>query len=51
MFEYKVNVESELIAEGWTKHAFVNPEGKIYRKNNLFQLWLLEEAGKHETNR
>jgi acyl-CoA thioester hydrolase len=49
MFEYRIKVEDELLAEGWTKHAFVNPEGKVYRKNNLFQLWLLEGAGKHET--
>jgi acyl-CoA thioester hydrolase len=49
MFEYRVIAENELLAEGWTKHAFVNPEGKIYRKNNHFQLWLLEEARHHET--
>jgi acyl-CoA thioester hydrolase len=49
MFEYRVKVEDELLAEGWTKHAFVNPEGKVYRKNNQFQLWLLEGAGKHGT--
>lgn len=51
MFEYRVMVDRELLAEGWTKHAFVNPAGKIYRKNNQFQLWLLEEVGKHEMQR
>jgi acyl-CoA thioester hydrolase len=51
MFEYRVMVESELLAEGWTKHAFVNAEGKLYRKNNQFQLWLLEEAGHYEMPR
>ncbi|MDR3280423.1 MAG: acyl-CoA thioesterase [Synergistaceae bacterium] len=48
LFEYRVMVDSELLAEGWTKHAFVNAEGRIYRKNNQFQMWLLEEAGKRE---
>jgi acyl-CoA thioester hydrolase len=48
-FEYRVKVENTLLTEGWTKHAFVNSEGKVYRKNNQFQLWLLEGAGKHET--
>jgi acyl-CoA thioester hydrolase len=51
MFEYRVVVDGELLAEGWTKHAFVNSEGKIYRKNNQFQLWLLEEVGRHEISR
>jgi acyl-CoA thioester hydrolase len=49
MFEYEIRVENELLAEGWTKHAFVDSEGRIYRKNNQFQLWLLERAEKHET--
>jgi acyl-CoA thioester hydrolase len=51
MFEYRVMVDCELLAEGWTKHAFVNSAGKIYRKNNEFQLWLLEEVAKRESQR
>jgi acyl-CoA thioester hydrolase len=50
LFEYRVEAEGELLAEGWTKHAFVNQEGKVFRKNNQFQIWLLDEAGKHETD-
>jgi len=44
LFEYRVMVEGRLLAEGWTKHAFVNQDGKIWRKNNQFQLWLLGEG-------
>jgi len=51
MFEYRVMVDCELLAEGWTKHAFVDSAGKIYRKNNEFQLWLLEEVAKREIQR
>jgi len=43
-FEYRVMVESEILVEGWTKHAFINSEGKIFRKNNEFQLWLIRKA-------
>jgi acyl-CoA thioester hydrolase, YbgC/YbaW family len=46
LFEYRVTLDSEEIAEGWTKHAFVNTEGKVYRHNNAFQTWLLEEIKK-----
>jgi acyl-CoA thioester hydrolase len=45
-FEYHIVIDGDEIADGWTKHAFVNKEGKVYRRDNLFQLWLLEEAGK-----
>jgi acyl-CoA thioester hydrolase len=47
LFEYRVMIDAELLAEGWTKHAFVNSEGKVLRRNNQFQLWLLEEAIKY----
>jgi acyl-CoA thioester hydrolase len=47
LFEYRVMLDTDtLLAEGWTKHAFVNAEGKVYRKDNKFHLWLLEEVGK-----
>ena len=49
LFEYRVKAGSEVLAEGWTKHAFVSAEGKVFRKNNQFQLWLLEEAGQNVT--
>ncbi|MDR3281147.1 MAG: acyl-CoA thioesterase [Synergistaceae bacterium] len=51
LFEYRAMLDPDrLLAEGWTKHAFVNAESKIYRKNNLFQKWLLEEAEKFYAN-
>jgi acyl-CoA thioester hydrolase len=47
MFEYRVLLDSDtLLAEGWTKHAFVNAESKVYRKDNKFHKWLLEEVSK-----
>jgi acyl-CoA thioester hydrolase len=47
VFEYRVMADQDvLLAEGWTKHAFVNVEGKVYRKENKFHQWLLEEIGK-----
>jgi acyl-CoA thioester hydrolase len=47
LFEYRVALDTDtLISEGWTKHAFVNAEGKVYRKDNKFYHWLLEEVGK-----
>lgn len=47
VFEYIARLESGiLLAEGWTKHAFVDSSGKLYRKNNDFQQWLLNETGK-----
>jgi len=51
LFEYRVMVESKLLAEGRTKHAFVSAEGKIWRKNNQFQLWLIEEAEHHAASK
>jgi acyl-CoA thioester hydrolase len=47
LFEYRIKADGETLSEGWTKHAFVNSEGKIYRKNNKFQQWLLEESKKN----
>lgn len=48
LFEYQVCFgNAQLIAEGWTKHAFVNREGKLFRRENPFQAWLLQEAQKH----
>jgi acyl-CoA thioester hydrolase len=47
LFEYKVKMNAKTLSEGWTKHAFVNSEGRIYRKNNKFQQWLIEESGKN----
>jgi acyl-CoA thioester hydrolase len=48
-FEYTITREGKILAEGWTKHAFVNAEEKIYRKNNQFQQWLLGEVGRIES--
>jgi acyl-CoA thioester hydrolase len=47
MFEYRVFLDLDtIVAEGWTKHAFVNSEGKVCRKNNEFYEWLMEEVEK-----
>ncbi|MDR0649470.1 MAG: acyl-CoA thioesterase [Synergistaceae bacterium] len=47
LFEYRLCLDTgSVIADGWTKHAFVNSEGKIYRKGNEFYDWLLREAGR-----
>jgi acyl-CoA thioester hydrolase len=46
-FDYRLCMDTDsVIAEGWTKHAFVNSEGKVYRKDNEFYVWLLQEVGK-----
>jgi acyl-CoA thioester hydrolase len=48
LFEYRIVRDPDrIVAEGWTKHAFVNADSKIIRRDNLFQEWLLEEAKKH----
>jgi acyl-CoA thioester hydrolase len=47
LFEYRIKANEKTLSEGWTKHAFVNSEGKIFRKNNKFQQWLLEESSKN----
>ncbi len=47
LFEYRVTLDNDTtLAEGWTKHAFVDREGKLYRRDNAFQMWLLEETKK-----
>ena len=47
LFEYQLWLDDErLIAEGWTKHAFVDREGKLFRKEHRFQSWLLQETEK-----
>lgn len=45
LFEYQIWLDdAQLMAEGWTKHAFVNEAGKIFRRENAFQAWLLEKV-------
>ena len=47
VFEYRLLLSpGTVMAEGWTKHAFVNREGKVCRKNNEFYEWLLGEVAK-----
>ena len=47
LFEYRILLDdTQLMAEGWTKHAFVDPAGKVFRRENPFQSWLLQEAKK-----
>lgn len=35
-FGYRIEREERLLAEGWTKHGFCNPEGKLLRKPQPF---------------
>ena len=44
-FQCRVTRESDgrLAAEGWTRHAFVNPQGKLLRKGNPLADWLKEQ--------
>lgn len=35
-FEYRIEREGRLLAEGWTKHGFCNPEGKLLREPQPF---------------
>ncbi len=35
-FGYRVEREGRLLAEGWTKHGFCNPEGKLLREPQPF---------------
>ena len=45
----KTSGEAEiLLAEGWTKHAFIDAEGRIYRKDNPFFTWLKQKAEAQE---
>ncbi len=47
LFEYQAWLDdAQLLAEGWTKHAFVDETGKVFRRKNPFQSWLLQEAKK-----
>lgn len=45
-FEYRLlrASDSKLIAEGWTKHGCVDKQGKLYKKEHAFYLWLKECA-------
>lgn len=46
VFEYEAHIkDGALLATGWTKHAFVGSNGKVIRRNNAFQQWLLDSAG------
>lgn len=42
LFEYRAeNSDGKMLAEGWTKHAFVDRDGHLYKRNNEFQQYLL----------
>lgn len=45
VFEYEARADDgRLLAEGWTKHAFVDTENNIIKRNNRFQEWLVERS-------
>ncbi len=35
--------DGKLVAEGWTRHAFVDSDGKLLRKGNPLSEWLKEK--------
>lgn len=41
-FEYRIlrTNDYKLIAEGWTKHGCTNREGRLYRSEHPFYLWM-----------
>ena len=41
-FEYRIlrGNDYKLIAEGWTKHGCTNSEGRLYRSEHPFYLWM-----------
>lgn len=43
-FSYRIKAEerSRLAAEGWTRHAFCGPEGRLLREPEPFYSWLRE---------
>lgn len=52
LFEYRVELEDgKLLAEGWTRHAFVRPDGRLYRHDNEFQRWLTDAIAPGDAQR
>ena len=41
-------VDGKLAAEGWTRHAFVDPSGKLLRRGNPLADWMKAWAGGQE---
>ena len=50
-FRYRAVRESDgcLLAEGWTKHAVTDAQGKLARKDNAFYRWMLDEEKKFQS--
>lgn len=44
IFEYKLlrAADGKLIAEGWTKHGCTDMQGRLYKKEHPFYLWISE---------
>lgn len=49
-FEYRILRASDykLIAEGWTKHGCADKEGRLYKTEHPFFLWMRECAKKQD---
>lgn len=47
-FEYRLlrADDGKLIAEGWTKHGCAGRDGRLYKKEHPFYLWMKENAEK-----
>jgi acyl-CoA thioester hydrolase len=51
VFEYRLkNKSGKVLTDGWTKHAFVNADGALFKRDNKFYEWLKEEVGKWQSN-
>ena len=45
-FEYRIirAEDYKLLAEGWSKHGCTNPEGRLYKQEHPFYLWLVSHS-------
>lgn len=49
-FSYEVLLEENgrLVAEGWTRHAFCDPTGKLVKEPEPFYSWIKEQLEKND---
>lgn len=48
-FEYRLlrATDYKLIAEGWSKNACTNRQGRLYKKEHPFYLWMVSRHSEH----
>lgn len=46
-FDYRIELSGcgKLLAEGWTKHGCTDADGKLYKKEHPFYLWIKSVVG------